>query len=286
MSAEPLALARHHLSTGSPERALEALQGLGEHAALGRQALLLRGRALLALDRDDEALHVARRGLVDDADDVDLWSLLADASTAVGDLVGAERALLAALRLRPSDADLMADYAEVLARAGQDEKAERVLARAAELDPQSGQVAVARAYLSFLRGDDRRAARDARAALAQDPDSVAAQAVLGGSALNTGDARTGLRASRRAAMAALGNAELAELAREARILAHPTMLGMRLVSRVGQAQLWILGILIVFGARAALPAVPALVVVLTWLAFVIYTWTALPLLRLWARWRW
>ena len=281
-----LALAWHHLDTGRPERALEALEGLSGDAALSAEALLLRGRALLALDRDAEAHHVAGRALAVDADSPLLWSLLADACLALEDLPGAERAVLTALRLDPTDAGLMADYARILARAGQDEKAQRVLERAGELDPQSPQVAHARTYLALARGDDRTALHEARRALADDPGSVAAQSMLGATSLLRGDARTGLSASRRAASGRIGDPALAELAREARLQAHPVMLGMRLITRFGQVQVWLAGLLLVFGANAFLPPPAVAGVVLAWLAFCVYTWTADPLLRAWARWRW
>ena len=286
MTSGSLALAAHNLSTGRPQQALENLEALPGHEALSTHALLLRSRALLALDRDDEAREVARRGLAYDADDVDLWSALADASSALGDLPGAEQALLAALRLEPASAELMADYAMVLAEDGQDEKAARVLARAAQADPESGAVLRGRAFVALARGDDRAAVREARRALARDPHSTHAHVLLGVSSLRRGDAGAGLRSSRIAAAAALGNQSVSTLAREARLQAHWTQIPIRLITRFGQAQVWFAGVALVMLAALLLPGPAAGVAILVWVTFCVYTWVAPPLLQLWARWRW
>lgn len=286
MSSGGLALAAHHLSTGRPQQALDTLQALPGDQALQPRALLLRGRGLLALDRDAEARDVARRALAADPGDALLWELLADACNALDDLPGAEQALLAALRLQPDDADLMAGYARVLASDGQDDKAQRVLDRAASIDPESGHVLRARAFLALARGDDRGAVREARQALARDPHSVYAHALLGVSSLQRGEATTGLRSSRLAASGALGDVHLSELARDARLQAHWTQVPLRVITRYGQAQVWIVGVVLLLLSAAFLPGAARGVVVLAWLGFCVYTWLAPPLLRLWARWRW
>lgn len=281
-----LAIAHHHLVTGRPERSLEALDHLPGDDALHPDALLLRGRALLGLDRDREARLVAERALAADAEDPALWSLLADVCWALDDLPAAEQALLAALRLCPTAAGLMADYSRVLAEAGQDKKAEGVLRRAAELDPESPEVATARTYLALARGDDRAALVAAKQAIAHAPHSVAAQSMLGVSSMLRGDGAMAWRASRSAASASIGNRQLAELAREARLQAHPVMAGMRLITRFGRVQVWIFGLVLLFLSGSLLPTPAASVVAVIWLLFIIYSWTAEPALRAWARRRW
>ena len=281
-----MALAVHHLGTGRPDRTIEALEQLPGDEALSPYALLVRGRALLALDRDAEARAVAQRAVSVTPDDAGLWSLLADACAALDDLPAAEHAVLAALRLRPDSADLMADYARVLAQAGQDDKADRVLRRAAELDPESSQVADARTFLALARGDDRVALQAAQQALARDPGSVAAQSMLGVTSLLRGDGATAWRASRSAAGASIGNAQLAELARESRMQAHPAMAGMRLITRFGPVRVWVFGIALLLLARAVLPPALAFAVACGWLLFCVYSWTVEAVLRRWARWRW
>lgn len=286
MTSGGLALAAHSLSTGRPQQALDDLQALPAEDALSSDAMLLRGRALLALDRDHEARDAARRALASDAEDVALWSVLADANSALGDLPGAEQALLTALRLAPEDAGLMADYAMVLAEAGQDDKARRVLARAAQIAPDAGAVLRARSFVALARGDDRGAVREARHALARDPHSLHAHALLGVSSLQRGDAATGLRSSRRAAAGALGNEAATSLARDARLQAHWTQIPLRVITRFGQAQVWIGGVVLLMLAAFVLPDAAAAFVILGWLTFCVYTWVAPGLLSLWARWRW
>lgn len=286
MADDGLALAAHHLATERGDRALEALDRLPESVAVSPYALLLRGRALLSVDRCTEARRVAERGLAHDPRSPAMLSLLADACAVMDDLQGAEAALLSALRSQPDSADLMADYARVLAEAGQIDKARRVLDRAAELEPESDQVASARTYVALASGDDREALRAARRAIARDPHSVTAQSLLGVSSLLRGEGSTAWRASRTAAGASIGNQHLAELARDARLQAHPTMAGMRLITRVGQVQVWLAGLFLIFVVSRLFPDPVRVAIVVAWLVFVVYSWTAEPLLRLWARWRW
>ena len=286
MSGAPLALAAHHLETGRPQQALDCLAGLPGDEALSPAALALRAAALLGLDRDEEARRVATRGLERDPESVGLLSLLAAACSALSDLPAAERALLAALRLDPENADLMADYAEVLAEDGQDAKAQRVLARAAQLDPDSGAVRQARAFASFARGDDRQAVADARRALAHDPASLQAHALLGASALARGEAGTALRASRTAAAGTVGDRDLADLAREARLSAHWSQVPLWPIARYGPVPVWFAGVALLLLTSRLLPPPLFGVVALLWLTFVVYSWVAPAALRAWARARW
>lgn len=285
MSAHALALAARLLETGRAQQALDTLDGVGVDAP-NAEVFLLRARALLQLDDDERARQAAKRGLSYDAASVPLWTVLAQACSALSDLPGAERALLSGLQIDPSDPLLLCDYARVLAEGGQDSKANRVLARAEQLAPGSSEVLSARAYVAFARGDDAGAARYARRALAREPESVQAHWLLGVAAMARGEAGTAARSSRRAAASMVGNSSLAELARDARVDAHWTMLPIRVVTRWGPAAVWVVAVAMLLISTWLLPEPIAWGLLVGWLVFCVYTWIARPLLVLWARWRW
>jgi tetratricopeptide (TPR) repeat protein len=285
LSAHALGLAARLLETGRPQQALDVLDGVGVGAP-DAELFLLRARALLLLDDDRRAREAAQRGLSYDAASVPLWTVLAEACRALADLPSAERAVLSGLQIEPSDTYLLCLYASVLAEGGQDAKANRVLARAEQLDPGSSEVLSARAYVAFARGDDAGAARHARRALANEPESVRAHWLLGAASMARGEAGTAARSSRRAAASMVGNSSLAEMARDARLDAHWTMLPYRLITRWGPAAVWVVAVAILLVSGWLLPSAIAGGLLVGWLAFCVYTWIARPLLVLWARWRW
>ena len=172
-----LELARHYSAIGQPVRVLDTLEGVG--APDEPEVWALRAEALYQLDRYREGADTARRGLELEADDVGLLDLLALNLMELGDLAGAEQALLAALELWPDHETLLCHYALACARHGQRDKAERLVARAARLEPESLDVLRARAQVSYLNGDLRATRRHVDELLASDPEDTVAHTLLG-----------------------------------------------------------------------------------------------------------
>src|SRR5215210_709887 len=155
-----LALARHYLQIDQPARALEVLERR-QNDLHDPDYWLLRASALVDVDRHDDAITAAARGLDLDPDDGALLRVNAMAQTGVGDVAAAERSLLAALRLDPEDPALLSQYALLVARAGQLEKARRLLEEAERLEPLAPAVTYARGVVAYLSGDDDEATRHA-----------------------------------------------------------------------------------------------------------------------------
>jgi Flp pilus assembly protein TadD len=159
-----LPLARHHLEQGRLHRALEVLGRCSLEEMETRQFHQLRGVALYRLEHYDEAVAAARAGLARDPSCPLLSQLLGVAEMQRGDLVAAERALLAALIYDPESVALLCSYAVVMIRAGQVAKAVRLTERAARTDPESDVVALLRGILDYIFSGQQRRAEGCRIA--------------------------------------------------------------------------------------------------------------------------
>lgn len=277
--ARTLALADHWLQIGRPERCLEVLRSADE-VGLTSRAFELRTSALLELDRESEAAAEARAGLAAEPDNTTLLALLGIACRFTGDLAEGEQAFLSALQTDPENAWLLAQYALLLVTAGRIDKAKRVAEAAGRLDPDDSAVHLARGLVAHVEGRDAEASAIARQRLAQDPDDPHGHAAMAAFALAEGRIGPTAAHSRTAASIA-PDADLVELAREGRVLAHPLMVPMRLLYRLGPAKAWlgamaIIGVLTVAGLEGA-----AAVVAVMYVSLAVYSWIVPSLVRRW-----
>jgi len=279
-----LALARHYLDIEQPRRALEVLDGR-EHDVGDPEYWRLRATALIAVDGYREAIDAAARGLDLDPSDVGLLLVSALAHRGVGDLAAAERALLAALRIDPEEPALLSQYALLVAHAGQLEKAHRLLDEAERLDPLASHVVHARGVIAYLSGDDDAAARHADTVLVDDPEEPGAHLLRGSVLSERGSARAARRHFETAARLDPGDAEIARVARASRWATHPLLWPLLPIQRFGPAKVWLAFIALIGLTTAAGIAWLQGVVLLTYLVFVVYSWTVPPLLRRWLEWR-
>jgi tetratricopeptide (TPR) repeat protein len=277
-----LGLAEHYVDVGRPERALAELAELGSEGIDNPQAWFVRAYALLGLERYREAARAAGEGLALDADDVGLLHLLSLAEWKLGRLASAERAILAALELSPENPTLLCTYAHLVSSAGQLEKAERLVDEAARLDPEEPYVRRTRAELAYLGGRDAEAETHARHALELEPDDTHALALMGVAAYERGHARRGAKGMRRAASMDPSIEHHAESARSLAAATHPLLLPLWPIYRFGQGPVWLTGVALLLAVNfVAVPGVVAEIVILTWFAFVAYSWVAPPLVRRW-----
>lgn len=277
-----LDLARHYVSIDQPDRALDQLADLGPDFD-DPEAWRLRGWALTALERYDEAAGVATQGLERSPDSPELLELLAVVEGRRRRLAEAERAILAALALAPDDPDLLCVYAELLGHGGQFEKADRVVEEAARLAPQSEHVLRTRMALAYLRGDDRLAERLGEELLSLDPDSWVAHRMVGVSALQRGETGRASRHFDSAARHDMSDHEAATAAREVRAENHPLMWPLWPFRRLGPIGAW-LGAIVTIGVLGAVGLnTLAVVFLLAYVALCVYSWVAPPLLRAWLR---
>jgi tetratricopeptide (TPR) repeat protein len=274
-----LAAAERYIEIGRPRQALEALAGLDAETASSPRARTLRAFALYGEEDFARAADAARDGLAEDPDSVQLLYVLSLSLEQVGDLGGAESAVLAALRLLPEDVELLCQYAAILMRAGQLDKATRLVDVASGIDPESPDVFEARLTLAYLRADDREVKRLTEALLAMDPESARGHRMLGVLAFNQGRAVEAAERFAHTVRADPTDERFAADAREARALRSPLWWPNRFIQRYGVAQTWIAYIVIAFGLRAAGLVSVAAIIGGVWLLFCIYTWVAPPILR-------
>lgn len=278
--AGPLDLARHYLAIHQPGRALAALDA-GPVDLEDVEPWRIRGEALCDLERGGEAASAATSGLRIDPDDIGLLSILCRAETQNGNAAAAERAVLAALRLEPEHPELLVQYAHLVARAGQLDKAQRLVDEAAKIDPMSEAVVSTRGFLAFLEGRDDEAQHHAQTVLRDDPDAAHAHALRAATLVEEGRMREARRHLEAAARADPTDHHLAEAARSVRASTNPLLWPMIPIMRWGQGRVWLAYICIFAVTLATGIGWLSGAVVVTWLVFVVYSWTVPSLVSWW-----
>jgi predicted Zn-dependent protease len=274
-------MAAHWVQIERPEQALETLGGLSGDAAVSVRAAILRGAALHALERYDEAVNVLRDGIGRHGPAVPLLDLLGRSLGELGRLGEAEAAFLDALRVQPAEPGLLCGYARICVLAGQSDKASALVERAASYAPEDPLIVRMRAQVAFARGKDRAMLRYGREAMAIDPQDQAAQVLYGSASMLTGDPTSGRRLLGAAAASRPGDPELLEAAREAKLAAHPLMWPLRPLARFNPLVVWAAAVAVIFVLQGAGLSRLAGVAVVVWLVFCAYSWIAPPLLRRW-----
>ena len=273
-----LELARHFSEIGQHERVLEQLED--SQALTEPEGWMLRGESLYHLDRYREGADAARRGLELDPEDAALLDVLALNLMELGDLDGAEQALLSALELWPDDETLLCHYALACARHGQRAKAEQLLERAARLDPDSIHVLRVRAQVAFISGDDRATRRLSRELLALDPEDPVAHTLLGNAEAER-NPYAAVRHHERAIRLDPSDRELAHVVRHNRIVTHWLQWPIYLVQRFGPMRVWAVYVgLLILGIVTEQYWLTAILIPI-YLAMVVYSWTIAPLARWW-----
>jgi tetratricopeptide (TPR) repeat protein len=277
---EGLMLALHYLQIGNGRQALAALDRV-DAAALDEPAYwLLRTSALRDLDRTEEAVEAAKRGLALEPDDAALLHSLGIAELDRDRFTAAERALTAALRLDPEDADLHAHLALTLARRRRYAEARAEVERALVLEPDGISPLRVRAQVAFLAEDDAETVR----AYAEDLLRVAPGDQLGHAILGYVSARKKnyTRSARELAGAARldpGNSGIADGAREARVLAHPILAPVRPIWRFGRWRAYFVYLALFIALAAAHQTLLRLILAGIWITLVVLSRAAPPILR-------
>ena len=285
-TAPVFARARALLLAHRPAEALAELAALPAVDAISAEAAILRGFALIRLDRYPEAADAARAGLQAGGPDPDLLRLLGRAEQEMGHLEVAERALLDGLAMAPSDPDLLCAYARLCLAVGQVDKAGRLVDRAAAQNPDSPAVYIARVQVAHARGDDREAQRISREYVAAYPEDPSAHALLGSMSAFRGQMGPAYDGMRQAAAGAPNEQAYAESALEMKLARHPLLAPVRPIMRFGPLKTWVAAIVVIYGLRAlGLPALAAVAAGL-WLLLCVYSWVVPPLVRRWMRHHW
>ncbi|HEU5109071.1 MAG TPA: tetratricopeptide repeat protein [Micromonosporaceae bacterium] len=281
-----LARARALLIAHRPEEALRELATLPEAAATGPTAFGLRAIAFASLERWAESADAARAGLSAGGPDPDLLGHLGRALHELGDLPGAERALLDALAFAPTDAVLLCQYARLCMDSGQLPKAAELVRRAAADQPESAIVYATRVRLAYAMGKDREAQRISQEYLAAHPEDPGAHAALGGMSAVRGQTGPAYRQFRQATAASPDTPGYGEAAMELRLARHPVSWPIRPFLRYGVIKPWLAMLVVLFGLRAVGLTAIAAAVGLLWFALCVYSWIVPPLFRHFTLRRW
>ena len=267
------------LEADRPEQALAELSRLSPDQAGAAVAFQLRGRALMHLERWKEVDDNARRGLAEGGPDPVLLGQLGFALFEAREYANAERAFLDALALAPHDIELLCGYSRLCLHAGQADKAKQLWQRAAALNPHHRQVLITRVVLAIGSADDREAQRASDAYLAEYPADPIALALQGQVSEMRG--RSGYGSIRQAVAADPTDRDIADLAWEARFYAHPLMVPLRPLIRLGTVKSWLIAVGIMFGLRIAGLTTLSFIAALLWVSLCVYSWIVPPLVRRW-----
>ncbi|MER7330106.1 MULTISPECIES: hypothetical protein [unclassified Micromonospora] len=288
MTAPEGQLARvvHLLEINRPEQALDEVHRLPAALAATPAAFRLRASALTALERWDGVLAVARQGLAETGPDAELLGHLGLSLRHRREYAPAERALLDGLAIEPDNAWLLCQYAYLCCEVGQIDKADRLVARAAAITPDAPAVFATRFQVAYSRGDDRAAERIAEEFLGAWPGDPAALALHGVAAARRGRVGTAHRAFGQAVAHDPADAEYAEAAWETRVYAHPLLLPLRPLYRLGILRTWLLAIGVVVLLNLTGLHLLAGLFGLAWVLFCVWSWIGPPLVRRMVLGRW
>lgn len=273
----------HWLQIQRPERAMDELRQLSGVAASTAAAYLLWARVLLMQGKAARAAEVLRTSIgAYGAGRAELW-LLASALHVCDDYTGAESAILQALSKDPDDADLLATYGSICIHTGQLDKAERLLDLAQRDSPGHADALKLRALLAYARGDDRAAKRAEREYMAADPEDPSGHAVSTFLAANRGEVPRAYASARRVVADDPGSAAATSAARELKAATHWLLWPLRPLMRFGPLPV----MAVVFGVFLLMQAsgheTVAVAFMVAWVAYVVYSWIAPPLVRWLAR---
>ncbi len=158
----------------------EALRSPTLTSDMKAEALIRRGRGLLALNRIPDALQEAGRAIHFDDEEPEAWNLKGSVAFAGRDLEGAQEAFRKALEIAPDNARFLANLGVLLLRRGETESAIQLFAESAALDPfHACRVLASTGFVWEMLGEIEKARASYSAAVEVEPDNVYALYLLG-----------------------------------------------------------------------------------------------------------
>ena len=273
-----LHLARHLLEIDRQQAALDALEAATSDELETAEHWEIRSQALGELGRYDESATAAERGLERHPEDIGLLDSLAIAESYRGFHARAAKTLAKALEIDPQNPLLLAHHAFILAQQKHFDEANEAIAQAMKLAPEWKPVLQTRAQVAIL-SKDKRAERYVEELLRTDPDDRVAHALRGSLASEQKRYVSASRSFDEAVRLDPGDAELVEVAREARVVAHPILAPVRAMWRFGRWRSYFLFLAIAIGlAGLGLESIRRFVVY-AWLVVVFLSWFGPGLIR-------
>lgn len=268
------------LERGNAARALEHLNAVDQ---VSEGAWTLRALALAQTGDEAGSFDAVHRGLSMGPDNPALLALRAELTERRDGPQAAETAYLALLRAHPNHTSGLLGYGWLLGSNGDTEGAKAVLARiSGHIRNEVPDALALEGMIACSEGNLRESRAYLERGLQADPNSVRLHTLraLLASAGGEGAKRT---SNHLQTAAEIDPRRAAQLGYEARFLSHWALAPMRLIDRVGTAQLWIAWIATFLTLRTLWPNGPIGWIVLVYVSFAIYTWVAPPLLRRWLR---
>lgn len=218
-----LSVARHHLDTGNPQRALEVISALdaGELQGAQSEAYELAARAYLELGDPFNSRVAAKRSLAIDPTNLDALLTLAWSSSEFGDRKTVASSMRRARELDSENVVVLVDSAILLINEGRLPESAEFLWRAQTLEPENLIVRVGLMEHAYASADPGAARFLARSVLAEHPDHLRALVVEAALAGEAGDIRTTAKRLRRVASLRLGDQVIAADARYATAWSNP-----------------------------------------------------------------
>jgi tetratricopeptide (TPR) repeat protein len=281
VAASALALARHDLDRGRPDRALTRLEEVTGTELETYEFWSLRAVALCGLSLWEKAAEAAQAGLHHEPEDAELLDVLALAQLESGRKKEALSTIDAAIELEPHIAELHAHRAFILARCAKKSfrlasygKARAAVDEALRLDPDSEPALRVRAQIAVM-SNDRRAEEYAEALLALEPDDSHTHLIRGAALAERGDVTGSLRHFDEAARLDPADPTTAWVGRRSRALQRPLFAPLLFLERVSHGHVRIAWGLVAFSSfQLHQPVVTAAV-----FGFWIYMWAAHVYLR-------
>lgn len=199
----------------------------------------------------------------------------------------AEEVLLGLLRERPEDADLLTNYSWLMLCTVHTQKARELQREAMRRQPDHQGARIVGALLSLVEGAGGRARQEAAQLLREDPQGADRLATLFAVLANERCYREALEIGRELLRLDPGDEELVEALVELRAVTHWAAWPAYPFVRWGwaaSAVIWV-GAMISVRLLAAVDTRAAAILAFAFLAYVIYSWTFMPILRRWLRWR-
>jgi Tfp pilus assembly protein PilF len=228
METNVLHLGAHLLSIGKPKAALDALARASSDEIESAEYWTIRAGALSDLRRYEASRDAARRGLERNPEDIDLLEAYAVAELNMGITGIALKVLEKALELSPANPVLLAHRALACARREDFAEAEAAIEEALRIAPEHQHVLRTRAQIALL-ANDRRAKLYIDDLLRSDPEDRIAHVMRASVAGERKHFVSAARAWEEAARLDPGDDEVAAIAREARVTAHPLLAPARLL---------------------------------------------------------
>lgn len=199
----------------------------------------------------------------------------------------AEQTIVELIRELPDEPAVIAMYGELLLFTGHLDKARALLEEARRLDPEHRAARRLSALLFTIRGQRRQASAELQSLFAEDPESRRLSELLLVVLLDQDRYREAAGLAQELLRADPTNDQLVDMVVELRAATHWVALPAYPLRRWGwlaSAGMWV-GLVVVVGLRRSTDSPWTGWVIGLYLLYAVYSWTHMPLLQRWLRWR-